>query len=203
MKEDQAPPGPNLTRCGWCNGDDLYEQYHDEEWGVPVVGDQALFERLILEGMQAGLSWLTILKKRAHMQSLFFEFDIHCLAQASEQDVESWLQDPGIIRHRGKLNAMVGNAVLARDMPDFSRWLWQFAPCAVRSDEQRSQVPSETDESRAMSKALKKAGFRFVGPTICYAFMQSVGMVNDHARECFRYSECEALVVSMRGDESD
>jgi DNA-3-methyladenine glycosylase I len=191
------------SRCTWCEGDELYIAYHDDEWGVPVFTAQELFERLILEGMQAGLSWLTILRKRARMQEQFFNFDISRLANAGEPEVQNWLSDPGIIRHRGKLQAMVSNARLTldcqEDHPDFSTWLWSFAPNRDPAYERINQVPSETAESQAMSKALKKNGYKFVGPTICYAFMQSVGMVNDHATSCLRYSDCANLSRTPAG----
>lgn len=180
-------------RCDWCVGDDLYESYHDAEWGVPQTNPQVLFERLILEGMQAGLSWITILRKRERMQAQFFNFDIQRLARADEENIQAWLQDAGLIRHQGKLKAMVSNAQLTVAHEDFSTWLWQFAPTKVRHYKNLAQVPSETSESVAMSKALKKVGYKFVGPTICYAFMQSVGMVNDHIQSCWRFEPCEHL----------
>ena len=182
------------TRCGWCRDDADYVAYHDLEWGVPVVDRQALFERLVLESMQAGLSWLTVLRKRTRMREQFFGFDIERLAAATDRDVERWLMDEGIIRHRGKLQAMIGNARVAQEMPQFAEWLWEFAPAFEPGRTIHVAVPSETDESRQMSKALKRAGFRFVGPTICYAFMQSVGMVNDHAPDCWRHPECDTLL---------
>jgi len=188
-----------LTRCAWCEGDELYQSYHDEEWGVPEVSHQGLFERLILEGMQAGLSWITVLRKRDRMQALFFGFDVALLADAGEADVASWLSDAGIIRHRGKLEAMITNARLAREHPDFAAWLWQFAPSKPNLRTRLANVPSETEQSKAMSKALKKAGYRFVGPTICYAFMQSVGMVNDHVVDCWRHAPCAALTRGLPG----
>ncbi len=187
-------------RCEWCLGDPLYERYHDEEWGVPEFDGAALFERLTLEGMQAGLSWLTVLRKRAHMQTQFFSFDMAQLAAAGQEDIERWLQDPGLIRHRGKLEAMVSNARLAVAQSDFADWLWRFAPPAQRGVARLDQVPSATAESEAMSKALKQAGFRFVGPTICYAFMQSVGMVNDHLQECWRCQPCATLRARHLGE---
>ena len=191
------PKAQTRKRCGWCRGDTLYEAYHDEEWGVPVVDNQALFERLVLEGMQAGLSWITVLKKRDHMQAVFFEFEIARLAEANARDMRRWLNDPGIIRNRGKLEAMVSNARLALAHEDFSDWLWSFAPARPRRYRSLTQVPSDTPESVAMSKALKKAGYRFVGPTICYAFMQSVGMVNDHVTSCWRRDPCAQLRDAM------
>ena len=181
----------DATRCTWCGSEPLYVAYHDEEWGVPVTDEQALFERLMLEGMQAGLSWWTVLKKREHMRSVFYDFDPHKLARYGGRRMDRWLADAGLIRHRGKLDALVTNARAYLDLPDnFSALLWTFAP----DTRDAKAVPSETPESRAMSKALKKAGFRFVGPTICYAFMQSVGMVNDHHPECFRFTACDTAV---------
>ncbi len=169
-------------------------EYHDEEWGVPVRDTQALFERLVLEGMQAGLSWLTILRKRADMRSAFFQFDIQRLAEAGEDDINRWLNNPGVIRHRGKLRAMVDNARLVADSANFAEWVWGFAPPQpARVYAEPGEVPSVTVQSRAMSKALKAAGYKFVGPTVCYAFMQSVGMVNDHLGSCFRHKICAEL----------
>ena len=181
-----------LRRCGWCGEDEDYVRYHDEEWGIATHDDDALFERLVLEGMQAGLSWLTVLKKRARMREQFFSFDMRRLAGAGQPQIEAWLQDAGLIRHRGKLEAMVGNARIALTIDGFGEWLWTFAPPLdqVATYHHRDKVPAVTAESTHMSKMLKKAGFRFVGPTICYAFMQSVGMVNDHLVDCWRYQHC-------------
>ncbi|MEM9622756.1 MAG: DNA-3-methyladenine glycosylase I [Pseudomonadota bacterium] len=183
-------------RCAWCGEDPLYIEYHDKEWGVPEKDPQQLFERLVLEGMQAGLSWLTVLKKRAHMREVFFAFDMCKLAQADATQVDQWLADAGIIRHRGKLQAMLNNARLSVVRTDFADWLWSFAPplnleAVARAD----QVPAYTAASIAMSKALKKAGYQFVGPRICYAFMQSVGMVNDHIEGCWRHAPCRTLAM--------
>lgn len=180
------------SRCRWCESSDLYQQYHDEEWGQPLRDSQALFRLLMLEGQQAGLAWITVLKKRAHMDQVFSHFDIDFLATKGFALIDEWLQDPGIIRHRGKLEALVRNAQLAKAMPDFGEWLWSFPASKARAP--RAPVPAETVESQAMSKALKKIGFRFVGPTICYAFMQSAGMVNDHQQNCWRYEDCEQAV---------
>ena len=160
---------------------------------MPLKDPEALFKLLILEGMQAGLAWITVLNKREHMHKLFFGFDMSKVAAATPDDVESWLLDAGIIRHRGKLNAMIGNAQSALDIQDFSGFLWQFAPPKLRTNK-NFDVPAQTDESNLMSKALKAKGFRFVGPTICYAFMQSAGMVNDHHPDCWRYSDCQKLL---------
>jgi len=179
-----------LQRCEWCTGSEIYQRYHDEQWGVPEYEADEMFERLVLESMQAGLSWLTVLKKRACMQQLFFAFNRAELARATASDVERWMADPGIIRHRGKLDAIINNASAALRTEDFAGWLWQFAPSQRTVYQHQHQVPSSTRESHAMAKALKQAGFRFVGPTICYAFMQSVGMVNDHLQSCWRHQAC-------------
>ncbi|MEM7000482.1 MAG: DNA-3-methyladenine glycosylase I [Pseudomonadota bacterium] len=180
-------------RCEWCGDDPLYVAYHDQEWGVPVSDDQALFERLALEGMQAGLAWITVLKKRANMQQRFFNFDMQRLADTDQPTLDQWLLDPGIIRHAGKLSAMINNAQIALSMEDFAGFLWQFAPRRSPMYRRRQDVPAQTPESQAMSKALRDGGFKFVGPTICCAFMQSVGMVNDHVRSCWRFVPCREL----------
>ena len=184
---DDATP----RRCPWCGIDPLYQQYHDQEWGRPVWDSLALFERLQLEGQQAGLSWLTILRKRETMRAAFAGFDAETLARADGSDVERWLQNPGLIRHRGKLEALIGNAraylALQADVSGgFAHWLWDFVDGEPQLNEFRSlaEVPAETPVSKQLSKALKKAGFRFVGPVICYAFMQSAGLVNDHLLDC-------------------
>ncbi len=180
------------ARCSWCDSSDLYRQYHDEEWGIPLKDDDSLFRLLMLEGQQAGLAWITVLNKREHMDRVFFGFNPQRLARATEATVDKWATDPGVIRHRGKLNALITNARCRLEIPSFSAWLWSFAagPDASKPD----AVPAQTLQSQAMSKALKKAGFRFVGPTICYAFMQSAGMINDHHPNCWRYEECDELV---------
>lgn len=184
-----------LTRCSWAGGAPIYERYHDQEWGAPTHDAGELFELLILEGMQAGLSWLTILNKRRHMRSRFLEFSAARLARAGQHDVVRWLGDAGVIRHRGKLEGMIQNARATLDLDahgGLAELLWSFVDNAplVNRWVVSSDVPSETAESRAMSKVLKAQGFTFVGPTICYAFMQSAGLVNDHLSKCFRYEEC-------------
>jgi DNA-3-methyladenine glycosylase I len=183
-------------RCPWCTSDPLYIAYHDQEWGIPEQGEQALFERLVLEGMQAGLSWFTILKKRARMRERFFGFDPQRLAASGERELVSWLQDPGLIRHRGKLEAMVGNARRVVELQGgFAELLWSFVEGAPQQNGFRSmnEVPSETQASRSMARELKKQGFRFVGPTTCYAFMQSAGLVNDHLVTCDAHDACRDL----------
>ena len=182
-----------VQRCSWCQGDLLYERYHDEEWGVPVFDLLELFERLALESMQAGLSWITVLKKREHMRERFLGFDPKKLALCGEAHIADWLKDTGLIRHRGKLQALIHNAHLVLQEPDFVELIWQFAPDKNSLPASPEVVLSETEDSKAMAKALKRKGFKFVGPTTCYAFMQSAGMVNDHAKECWRFNACEDL----------
>ena len=195
---------PERTRCGWVNEDPLYLAYHDEEWGVPVRDDRKLFEMLVLEGAQAGLSWYTILKKREAYRRAFDGFDPERVARYDDKRVASLLQDPGIVRNRLKVRAAVGNAQAWLDLResgvDPSAFLWDFSGGApVLNDWRRlDDIPASTAASEAMSKALKARGFRFVGPTICYAFMQAVGMVNDHTTRCFRWKECRALAERPR-----
>lgn len=182
-------------RCEWCGNDPLYVAYHDDEWGVPVHDDQRLFEMLILEGAQAGLSWRTILNKRAGYREAFHAFDVAAVAAMSQSDVERLLIDPGIVRNRLKVESVVKNArgVLAiqEEHGSLDKYLWSFVDGVPRQNNWASMrgLLAQTEESLAMSKALKKRGFNFVGPTICYAFMQAVGMVNDHTINCFRYTE--------------
>ena len=182
-------------RCEWCGDDPLYLQYHDREWGVPCFDDRALFELLILEGAQAGLSWITILRKREHYRRVFDNFDAEKIARYGPERIEALLVDPGIVRNRLKANAAATNAQVFLDIQNeigsFSDYLWQFVDGEpiVNTWQSLSEVPASTPESDVMSKALKKRGFKFVGSTICYAFMQSVGMVNDHTTNCYRHSE--------------
>jgi len=182
-------------RCGWCGKDELYQHYHDTEWGVASYNDQHLFEMLILEGAQAGLSWITVLKKRAHYQAVFDHFDAAKIAQYDEQKVARLLADPGIIRNRLKVNSTITNARLFLEIQaengSFSDYIWQFSDAQPRINHWKtlSDIPVSSSESDQMSKALKKKGFKFIGSTICYAYMQAVGMVNDHTVDCFRYQE--------------
>jgi DNA-3-methyladenine glycosylase I len=185
-----------LKRCEWVPlADPLYVAYHDDEWGVPSRDPRHLFEMLVLEGAQAGLSWSTILRKREGYRRAFANFDVDRVARFGERDVERLLGDSGIVRNRLKIESAIANAnaVLALDV-GLSDYLWSFVGGSPRVNRWRrlGDVPAETDESRAMSKELKKRGFRFVGPTVCYAFMQSVGLVNDHVVDCFRYEEVTA-----------
>jgi DNA-3-methyladenine glycosylase I len=186
-------------RCQWPGTDPLYVQYHDEEWGVPVYDDQTLLAKLILDGAQAGLSWVTILRKRENYWQAFDQFDPEKIARYDEAKIAELLQNPGIVRNRLKVQAAVKNAqgylAIQEQHGSFSDFLWQFVGGRPIQNSWRSlsELPAETAESQAMSKALKKYGFSFVGPTIVYAFMQAVGMVNDHVVDCFRYEECRAL----------
>jgi DNA-3-methyladenine glycosylase I len=188
------------VRCPWAK-DPLDVRYHDEEWGVPVHDDRTFFEFLILEGAQAGLSWSTILKKRDGYRRAFADFDAVRVARFAPARVERLLVDPSIVRNRAKIEATVSNAraflAVQREHGSFDAYIWGFVGNRPRQNTWRSSkdVPAETDESKAMSKDLVKRGFRFVGPTICYAFMQAVGMVNDHAADCFRRREVQRRVA--------
>jgi DNA-3-methyladenine glycosylase I len=181
-----------VKRCPWAEGDALYERYHDEEWGFPERDDRALYEKLTLDGFQAGLAWITILRKREAFRRAFEGFDPARVARFGEREVKRLLGDAGIVRHRGKIEGAVANARgvlrIQEEEGGFSRFLWSFVGGETIRHAFRSirQVPAESKESRAMSKSLRDRGFSFVGPTICYAFMQAVGMVDDHLVSCFR-----------------
>ncbi|MGH2545491.1 MAG: DNA-3-methyladenine glycosylase I [Actinomycetota bacterium] len=186
----------DVTRCDWVpEADPAYVAYHDEEWGVPSHDDRHLFEMLVLEGAQAGLSWSTILRKRDGYRRAFAGFDVERVARFAARDVERLLGDPEIVRNRLKVESAVANAgasLAVRDeLGSLDSYLWTFVGGRPRRSRFRalSHIPAETDESRAMSRDLKRRGFRFVGPTICYAFMQATGMVNDHVVECYREAE--------------
>jgi DNA-3-methyladenine glycosylase I len=188
-----------MERCPWCEGFDLYREYHDTEWGVPLRDDRALFELLILEGAQAGLSWSTVLKKRENYRRAFDAFDVTRIARYDDAKVASLLADPGIIRNRAKVAATIQNArsllALTADGRSFSDFLWQFVGGEPIQNQWLSltEVPARSAAADAMSKALLKAGFKFVGPTICYAFMQASGMVNDHLLSCPRHAEVQDI----------
>jgi DNA-3-methyladenine glycosylase I len=188
-------PTTDRVRCGWTTTDPLYLAYHDEEWGVPVHDERRLFEMLILEGAQAGLSWITILRRREGYRRAFDGFDPEVVARYGPKKIASLLEDPGIIRNRAKIDAAVANAkallALREETGSFDRFLWQLVGGKPIQNRWKSlsEVPPETAESTAMSKELRRRGFGFVGPTICYAFMQAVGMVNDHTTDCFRHRE--------------
>jgi DNA-3-methyladenine glycosylase I len=183
-----------LNRCGWATPtDELYVAYHDTEWGVPSHDDRHLFEMLVLEGAQAGLSWSTILHRREGYRRAFAGFDAARVAKFGARDVARLLKDPGIIRNRLKIEAAIANARVTLEVKEecgsLDAFLWSLAKRKVNKFRSLSEIPAETEESRAMSKALKKKGFKFVGPTIVYAHMQATGMVNDHLTSCFRYKE--------------
>lgn len=173
----------------------MYVQYHDEEWGVPEHHDGALFEKLILDGAQAGLSWITILRKRDNYRRAFDDFDVEKIAHYDDEKIAQLMNDAGIVRNRLKINAAVANAraylALREEGQSFDQFLWQFTDGKVINNRVRetAQIPTQSPASLAMSKALQQRGFKFVGPTICYAFMQAVGMVNDHLTSCFRHSQ--------------
>lgn len=182
-------------RCVWCKDDPIYIAYHDKEWGVPIYDDQLLFEFLILEGMQAGLSWITVLKKRDAFRSAFLNFDAKKIAKFDARKVNSLMNDAGIIRNQLKINAAIQNAKaylqVKKEWKSFADYLWHFVDGEPIQNHWKGfkQVPAKTDISDKMSKDLKKRGFKFVGSTICYAFMQAVGMVNDHTTDCYRYKK--------------
>jgi DNA-3-methyladenine glycosylase I len=184
-----------LVRCGWTTADPLYLAYHDEEWGVPLHDDRRLFEMLVLEGAQAGLSWITILRRREGYRKAFDGFDPEKVARYGTKKISALLADPGIIRNRAKVDAAIANAraflTVREESGSFDRFLWAFVAAKPIQNRWQSmaEVPAATAESKAMSKELKRRGFGFVGPTICYAFMQAVGMVNDHTTDCFRHRE--------------
>ena len=188
-------------RCEWVTGDALYSEYHDTEWGVPLHDDQRLFEFLVLEGAQAGLSWLTVLKKRENYRLCMDDFDPYKIARYDSIKIDALLNNPGIIRNRLKIQAAVINARACLDVKSefgsFDRYIWQFVNGKPKRNRWKflSEIPAHTPESDTMSKDLKKRRFKFVGSTICYAFMQAVGMVNDHTVDCFRFREINALPI--------
>lgn len=183
------------TRCEWAGSDPLYLDYHDKEWGLPEHNDRKLFEMLILEGAQAGLSWITILRKRENYRKAFDNFDPKKIAAYNRTKIQELLNNEGIVRNKLKVNAAVQNAraflEIQKEFDHFDAYIWQFVGGKPRTNsfKQLKDLPAKTPESEAMSKDLLKRGFKFVGPTICYAFMQAVGMVNDHVVHCFRYDE--------------
>ncbi|MCO8082990.1 DNA-3-methyladenine glycosylase I [Acinetobacter lwoffii] len=179
-----------VQRCGWCSDDPLYIAYHDQEWGQVLLDENRLFEMLCLEGQQAGLAWITVLRKREAYREHFFQYSIESIASLTDEQLQLKLEDASLIRHRGKLNAIRKNAQawlkLKQQGINPVEWLWSFAqqPRLNNDVADYRQAPAQTVESQKMSKALKQAGFKFVGPTICYAFMQAVGMVDDHENHC-------------------
>lgn len=186
----------DLERCGWCGDDPLYQQYHDKEWGVPCRDDKKLFEFVLLEGAQAGLSWITILRKREAYRSAFADFDVHKVAAFTQQDIERLINDAGIVRNRLKITSAISNARLFIDIQkefgSFSDYFWGYVdnqPIVNRWASLR-EIPATTELSDLIAKDMKKRGFKFFGSTICYAHMQAMGLVNDHTTDCFRYQEC-------------
>lgn len=193
------------VRCPWCGDDPTYVAYHDEEWGVPERDAAALFEKLVLDGFQAGLSWIIILRKRDHFRRAFDGFDPRRIARWNKRKVEALMNDAGIVRNRAKIEATITNArsylAILEKVGSFSQYLWQFTEgrTLINRRHTMKELPAETRESQAMSKALRERGFRFVGPTICYAFMQAVGIVNDHMVDCFRYEQLLAQGSTKNG----
>jgi DNA-3-methyladenine glycosylase I len=183
------------SRCGWSTNDPLYIEYHDTEWGVPLHDDRRLFEFLILDGAQAGLSWLTILKKRQNYRKAFENFDPQIIARYDNRKISELMTNQGIVRNKLKIKATVQNAraflAIQKEFDSFDKYIWQFVGGVTLKNKWRTleEIPSQTKESAEMSTDLKKRGFKFVGPTICYAFMQAAGLVNDHVVDCFRYEE--------------
>ena len=188
-----------LPRCPWPKGDPIYVAYHDEEWGVPEFGDQALYEKLILDGFQAGLSWITILRKRENFRRAFDGFQPELIARYGPKKVAALMADAGIVRNRAKIEGAILSARAYLDLmergPGFSARLWDFLDGRPKTNRFRSvsQIPAQTELSQQISKELTRLGFKFVGPTIVYAFMQAVGMVNDHLVKCYRHAACREL----------
>ena len=188
-------------RCSWAGSDALYQGYHDREWGRPVIDDTRLFEKLCLEGFQAGLAWITILRKRENFRAAFEGFAIDRVAAMGEADIERLLLDAGIVRHRGKIAAAINNArrtqLIQAEFGSLAAYIWRFEPQRQGTAPLGGDIPAETEASKALSKDLRKRGFAFVGPTTCYAFMQAMGLVNDHVAGCFCRVEAEAARVGM------
>jgi len=190
MRKTNSP-----ERCSWCGEHEFYVAYHDMEWGIPLHDDQKLFEFLILEGAQAGLSWLTILKKRDAYRKAYYQFDAEKISRFNSRSIERLMNNAGIVRNRLKIEASIDNARAFLEVQDefgsFDKFIWQYVNHRPRQNRWRQlkDIPALTNESQQMSKDLQQRGFRFVGPTICYAFMQATGMVNDHVTTCFRYKQ--------------
>lgn len=201
MNEWLQPTSAGLMRCWWCGEDPQYQMYHDTEWGRPATTDQTLFEKVCLEGFQSGLSWLTILRKRDNFRKAFAGFDIEKVSRFTERDVERLLQDSGIVRHRGKIEATINNAIRAGELiaekESLGSYFWSFAPAVPFGQDGTSSHPSglatTSPSAIALSKDLKKRGWKFVGPTTMYSFMQSMGLINDHIDGCCVRDECEQL----------
>ncbi|MET0432230.1 MAG: DNA-3-methyladenine glycosylase I [Hyphomicrobium sp.] len=195
--------GKELVRCPWAGTDELYIRYHDEEWGVPMTDDRALFEKLVLEGFQAGLSWITILRKRDNFRAAFHDFDAERIARYSTRDIDRLMKNEGIIRNRAKIEATISNAKAYLALSErmlFSQYLWGFlnGRPIINENASSTEIQTETEVSKKMSKGLKADGFRFVGSTTLHAFMQSTGMVNDHLVTCFRHAPCAKLQKKLK-----
>ncbi|MFW5799205.1 MAG: DNA-3-methyladenine glycosylase I [Spirochaetota bacterium] len=191
-----------IIRCAWVpDNDELYKKYHDKEWGVPIHNDRKLFEFLVLDGMQAGLSWITILRKRENFRKAFDNFDASKIAEYNDDKINELLANKGIIRNKLKIRAVIDNAKaylkIKKDFGSFDEYIWSFVNGKTIQNEWKSddEVPAETEISKNMSKDMKKKGFKFVGPTICYAFMQAAGLVNDHITKCFRYEDIKNMSI--------
>ncbi len=197
----------SLCRCEWSEGNDLMMLYHDEEWGVPLTDDRKLFEFIVLEGAQAGLSWLTVLRKRENYRLAFDDFNPEKVAMYDEEKISGLLSDPGIIRNRLKVRAAVSNAAaflrISEEFGSFSNYMWQFVDGKpIRNHwTSMSEIPAVSETSDSMSRELKKRGFKFAGSTICYSHMQAVGMVNDHVISCFRYDEIDGMARSFNHED--
>lgn len=194
----------NKTRCSWCGDDPLYQKYHDQEWGRPCFDDKTLFEFITLEGAQAGLSWITVLRRREAYKKAFVDHDIEKIARFTEKRILALKQDASIIRHEGKIRATVGNAQAAiklrEEKGSLSNYFWAFvdgAPIA-NTFETMQEVPARTELSDLIARDMKKRGFKFFGTTICYAYLQAMGLVNDHLKSCFAYKECKTLGDKLR-----
>lgn len=202
MANDKGVNKTKEIRCSWCGDDEQYQQYHDTVWGRPERSSRELFKKLCLDGQQAGLSWITILRKQKEYEKAFFDFDPTKMSKLTQSDIDSLMQNKGIIRNKLKIQSLIKNAnaflSIESENGDFAAYLWAFVggKPVVNSWKTMADVPTESEESRAMSKSLKKLGFSFVGPTICYAFMEAVGMVNDHITPCKSYQSC----VDLAGD---
>jgi DNA-3-methyladenine glycosylase I len=190
----------SIVRCWWCGDSPEYVEYHDLEWGVPVTDEVRLFEKIALEGFQSGLSWLTILRKRENFRAAFSGFDPERVARFGARDVARLLADAGIVRHRGKIEATISNAQALLQLRDregsLTQFVWSYAPASLARVRTRADVRATSEESVALSKELKRRGWRFVGPTTCYAFFQAMGLVNDHLEGCDRHASVQALRVA-------
>ena len=201
----------NQEKCSWCLGDTEYEHYHDTEWGVPQKDDRILFEKISLEGFQAGLSWITILRKRDNFRKSFDNFDIEKVGEYTDQHTEKLLQNAKIVRHRGKIESVINNSKRAKELQNefgsLAAFFWSFEPkekiTFSETNGSETPIPASTVESLALSKALKSRGWTFVGPTICYSFMQSMGIVNDHVNGCYRKEIITGLRNKFKRPETD